>query len=54
MATATFHAGAFDAASRFARLPRLAWLLDAQFGLPGTKFRFGVNTCSALCPSPAI
>jgi len=50
MATATFDARAFDAVSRLARLRRLAWLLDAQFRLPGTKFRFGVNSLFGLSP----
>ncbi|MBV8915855.1 MAG: DUF4112 domain-containing protein [Acetobacteraceae bacterium] len=50
MATATFDARAFDAVTRLARLRRLAWLLDAQFRLPGTKFRFGVNSLFGLSP----
>ena len=50
MATATFDARAFDAAARLTRLRRLAWLLDAQFRLPGTKFRFGVNSLFGLSP----
>ena len=50
MATATFDARPLDAAARIARLRRLAWLLDAQFGLPGTKFRFGVNSLFGLAP----
>jgi hypothetical protein len=50
MATATFDTRAFDAASRLARLRRVAWLLDAQFRLPGTRFRFGVNSLFGLSP----
>src|SRR4051794_30034853 len=50
MATATFDASAFDAAARLARLRRLAWLLDAQFRLPGMRFRFGVNSLLGLSP----
>ncbi len=46
MTTASFarEAGfsAADAAARLARLRKLAWLLDAQFRMPGTGFRFGV------------
>ena len=34
----------------FARMRKLAWLLDAQFGLPGTRFRFGVNSLLGLSP----
>jgi hypothetical protein len=39
-----------DAAARLARLRKLAWLLDAQFRLPGTGFRFGVNSLFGLLP----
>ena len=41
---------AANAAARLARLRKLAWLLDAQFGLPGTRFRFGVNSLFGLAP----
>jgi len=37
-------------AARLARLRKFAWLLDAQFGLPGTKFRFGLNSLVGLFP----
>lgn len=50
MATATFDARPLDAVARLARLRRLAWLLDAQFRLPGTRFRFGVNSLLGLSP----
>src|SRR4051812_44371222 len=50
MATATFDARPFDTAARLARLRRFAWLLDAQFRLPGTRFRFGVNSVFGLSP----
>lgn len=50
MAVTTFDAPVFDAVSRIARLRRMAWLLDAQFGLPGTRFRFGVNSLLGLWP----
>ncbi len=51
MNTAAYAAFApLDAAARLARLRRLAWLLDAQFGLPGTRFRFGVNSLFGLAP----
>jgi hypothetical protein len=39
-----------DVAARLTRLRRMAWLLDAQFGLPGTRFRFGVNSVFGLWP----
>ena len=50
MNTAAFARSAPDALARLARLRKLAWLLDAQFGLPGTKFRFGVNSLFGLAP----
>ncbi len=50
MNTATFARTVPDALARLARLRKLAWLLDAQFGLPGTKFRFGVNSLFGLAP----
>ncbi len=53
MTSATFAHTAPDtatAAARLARLRKLAWLLDAQFGLPGTRFRFGVNSLFGLAP----
>ncbi|WP_428485593.1 DUF4112 domain-containing protein [Rhodopila sp.] len=39
-----------DAASRLARLRRLAWLIDGAFALPGTSFRFGLNSLIGLLP----
>lgn len=50
MNTATFAKAVPDALARLARLKKLAWLLDAQFGLPGTKFRFGLNSLFGLAP----
>ena len=53
MASAAF-AQAFrpaaDLAARLARLRRLAWLIDAAFILPGTRFRFGLNSVIGLLP----
>ena len=46
-------AAVFDqrvAVQRVARLRKLAWLLDGQFGVPGTKFRFGINSILGLSP----
>ena len=48
MAATTFNR--LNAAARLARLRKFAWLLDAQFGLPGTRFRFGVNSILGLSP----
>lgn len=39
-----------DAAARLARLRRLAWLIDGAARLPGTKFRFGLNSLIGLAP----
>ena len=49
-ATTTFGHTAFTTATQLARLRKLAWLLDAQFGLPGTRFRFGINGLLGLSP----
>jgi hypothetical protein len=50
MAFASTHSFAFDPAARLARLRKLAWLIDASFGLPGTRFRFGLNSVIGLLP----
>ncbi len=50
MAAATYAYAPADAAARLARLRRLARLMDAQFGLPGTRFRFGVDGLVGLAP----
>ena len=39
-----------QAARRLARLRRLAWLMDGAFRLPGSKFRFGLNSLIGLPP----
>ena len=39
-----------NSAARLARLRKFAWLLDGQFGVPGTRFRFGVNSLFGLAP----
>jgi hypothetical protein len=38
------------AQARLTRLRRLAWLIDAAFRLPGTRFRFGLNSVIGLIP----
>jgi hypothetical protein len=38
------------AQARLARLRRLAWLIDGAFRLPGTRFRFGLNSVIGLLP----
>ena len=40
-----------DRARRLARIRRLAWLLDAAVKLPGTRFRFGLNSVIGLAPA---
>ncbi len=39
-----------QAAARLARIKRIAWLVDAAFHIPGTKFRFGLNSLIGLAP----
>ncbi len=38
-------------AARLSRLRRLAWMIDGAFRLPGTKFRFGLNSLIGLTPA---
>ncbi len=42
--------GAQSTQARLKRLRRLAWLIDGAFGLPGTRFRFGLNSIVGLVP----
>ena len=39
-----------SARARLVRLRRLAWLIDGAFHLPGTRFRFGLNSVVGLIP----
>ena len=39
-----------DALVRLKRLRRLAWMIDGVFKLPGTRFRFGLNSVVGLVP----
>jgi hypothetical protein len=39
-----------DARARLTRLRRLAWLIDGVFHLPGTRFRFGLNSVIGIVP----
>ena len=52
MATATAlpHAEILDVPTRLRRLRRLAWLIDGAFSIPGTRFRFGLNSVIGLLP----
>ena len=51
---ATYHAQAsstrVDHAARLARVRKIAWLVDAAFHIPGTRFRFGLNSVIGLVP----
>ena len=42
---------AASAASRLSRLKKLAWVVDGAFRLPGTRFRFGLNSLIGLTPA---
>lgn len=46
-----FTAGARSPDARLANLRRLAWLIDGAFGLPFTRFRFGLNSLIGLAPA---
>ena len=50
---ARFHArpDAAETARRLARLRRVAWVVDAALRLPGTRFRFGLNSLIGLPPA---
>lgn len=39
-----------DAAAKLARLRRIARLMDSAVGLPGTRFRFGLDGLFGLAP----
>jgi hypothetical protein len=39
-----------DRHARLNRLRHLAWLIDGVFVLPGTRFRFGLNSVIGLLP----
>ena len=49
-ASATPRAMPLDVQARLRRLRRIAWLVDGAFGLPGTRFRFGLNSVIGLLP----
>ena len=37
--------------ARLKRIKRIAWAVDAAFRLPGTRFRFGLNSVLGLTPA---
>jgi hypothetical protein len=51
MAHAASYVTTVSAEARIARLRRLAWLIDGAFRLPGTRFRFGLNSVIGLTPA---
>ncbi|GAC1334440.1 MAG: hypothetical protein NVSMB26_17220 [Beijerinckiaceae bacterium] len=50
-ANASFFDQTLSVDARLARLRRLAWLIDGAFRLPGTRFRFGLNSVIGLAPA---
>ena len=46
---AAFHA--IPSEARLKKLRRVAWLVDGAFRLPGTRFRFGLNSLIGLTPA---
>ncbi len=42
---------AASAASRLKRLKTIAWAVDGVFRIPGTKFRFGLNSVIGATPA---
>ena len=49
-ASAGSRTSATQSSRKLARLRRLAWLMDGAFRLPGSKFRFGLNSLIGLPP----
>lgn len=50
MAASAFASTSTDAAARLARLRRVARLMDSSLGLPGTRFRLGLDSLFGLAP----
>lgn len=42
---------AASAAARLSRLKTIAWAVDGAFRIPGTRFRFGLNSLIGLTPA---
>ena len=51
MSPTTIEHGAADAAAVLKRLRTIAWAVDGAFRLPGTRFRFGLNSVIGLTPA---
>lgn len=50
MAASAFASTSTDATARLARLRWVARLMDSSFGLPGTRFRLGLDSLFGLAP----
>jgi hypothetical protein len=46
-----FAAASASAVARLKAIQRLAWMIDGAFRIPGTKFRFGLNSLIGLTPA---
>ena len=51
MTHASYYDQTLTAEAKIARLRRLAWLIDGAFKLPGSRFRFGLNSVIGLTPA---
>ena len=51
MAHTSYYDQTLTAEAKIARLRRLAWLIDGAFKLPGSRFRFGLNSVIGLTPA---
>jgi hypothetical protein len=51
MAHASYYDHTPTAEAKIARLRSLAWLIDGAFRLPGSRFRFGLNSVIGLTPA---
>lgn len=50
MVATAFVSSRIDVAARLSRLRRIARLMDSSIGLPGTRFRFGLDGLFGLAP----
>ena len=51
MSHAAYYHHTITAEAKIARLRRLAWVIDGAFKLPGSRFRFGLNSIIGLTPA---
>ncbi len=50
MSASAFTSDSIDVAAELAHLRRVALLMDSSFGLPGTRFRLGLDSVLGLAP----